>query len=175
MHHSSSPELQGLNGQTTILQPGQVVEISGDVDAPQLRTITTAPPALAAYWAVRALMRDLTRSRTIGGLMSLPKLVFPGEPMTGHRFLIIPTAQPPKPGEGAVNTAEMEIYVDPRAEWRQMYHEAWRIQRDFFYDPNLHGLDLAATEKKYELTLSLKQQSAATKQSAGTFRSARSA
>src|SRR6185369_6888946 len=74
----------------------------------------------------------------------------PGVPMVGYRFLIIPTAQPPKPGEGTVNTAEMEVQVDPRAEWRQMYHEAWRIQRDFFYDPNLHGLDLAATEKKYE-------------------------
>jgi tricorn protease len=73
-----------------------------------------------------------------------------GVPLIGYRFTIIPTAQPPKPGEGAVNTAEMEVHVDPRAEWRQMYHEAWRIQRDFFYDPNLHGLDLKATEKKYE-------------------------
>jgi tricorn protease len=74
----------------------------------------------------------------------------PGTPMIGYRFLIIPTAQPPKPGEGMVNTAEMEVQVDPRAEWRQMYKEVWRIQRDFFYDPNLHGLDRAATEKKYE-------------------------
>ena len=31
-----------------------------------------------------------------------------------------------------------------------MYHEAWRIQRDFFYDPELHGLDLKAAIKKYE-------------------------
>ena len=31
-----------------------------------------------------------------------------------------------------------------------MYHDAWRIQREFFYDPNLHGLDLAAAIKKYE-------------------------
>ena len=31
-----------------------------------------------------------------------------------------------------------------------MYHEAWRIQRDFFYDPRHHGLDLAKVEKKYE-------------------------
>jgi tricorn protease len=44
----------------------------------------------------------------------------------------------------------MEVYVDPRAEWRQMYNEAWRIERDFFYDPNYHGLDLKATAKKYE-------------------------
>jgi tricorn protease len=43
----------------------------------------------------------------------------------------------------------MEVFVDPRAEWKQMYHEAWRLQRDFLYDPHFHGLDIAAAEKKY--------------------------
>ena len=45
---------------------------------------------------------------------------------------------------------DIEVFVEPRAEWRQMYHETWRIERDFFYDPDYHGLDLAATQKKYE-------------------------
>ena len=67
----------------------------------------------------------------------------------GGRWLIVPAAQPLKPGEGQINTAALEVRVDPRAEWRQIYHEAWRIQRDFFYDPNFHGLDIAATEKRY--------------------------
>ena len=44
---------------------------------------------------------------------------------------------------------DLEVYVDPKAEWKQMYAEAWRIQRDFMYDPNLHGLDLKATEAQY--------------------------
>ncbi len=77
----------------------------------------------------------------------------PGFPLAGYRYTIIPTMTPPRPGEGAVNVAEMEVHVDPRAEWRQMYAEAWRVQRDFFYDPNLHGLDLATYEKKYEVYL----------------------
>ncbi|MEK7830776.1 MAG: PDZ domain-containing protein [Acidobacteriota bacterium] len=55
-----------------------------------------------------------------------------------------------KPGEGKIKTEEMEVYVDPKAEWEQMYRETWRIERDFFYAPNYHGLDLKATEKKYE-------------------------
>ena len=42
-----------------------------------------------------------------------------------------------------------DVFVDPRAEWRQMYHEVWRIERDFLYDPGCHGLDLAAAEKLY--------------------------
>ncbi|MGE0130482.1 MAG: PDZ domain-containing protein [Blastocatellales bacterium] len=70
-----------------------------------------------------------------------------------RRFTIMPTTTPAKPGEGVVKIAEMEVYVDPKAEWRQMYNEAWRIQRDFFYDPGLHGLDYEGTKKKYEAYL----------------------
>lgn len=67
----------------------------------------------------------------------------------GQRWAISGTAAPPKPGEGTIKTADMEMRVDPPAEWRQMYREAWRLQRDFLYAPNYHGLDLAAAEKKY--------------------------
>jgi tricorn protease len=74
----------------------------------------------------------------------------------GQNFFIASTATlgtPAPPGSPAapklLRTAEMEVYVDPKAEWNQMYKEAWRIERDFFYDPNYHGLDLKATEKKY--------------------------
>jgi tricorn protease len=65
-------------------------------------------------------------------------------------WFITSIAQPVKPGEGKIKTDEMEVYVDPRAEWDQMYRETWRIERDFFYDPNYHGLDLQATAKRYE-------------------------
>ncbi len=67
----------------------------------------------------------------------------------GQGWLIAKTDSAPKPGDGALNLAAMEVYVDPRVEWNQMYHEVWRIERDFLYDPNHHGLDLAAAEKKY--------------------------
>ena len=67
-----------------------------------------------------------------------------------QRFIIMPTMQPAKPGEGMLNIGEMEVSVDPKAEWRQMYNEVWRIQRDFFYDPSLHGLDYEGTKKRYE-------------------------
>ncbi len=70
-----------------------------------------------------------------------------------RRFTIVPTMTPPKIGEGTVKIDDMEIYVDPKAEWRQMYNESWRIQRDFFYDPTLHGLDYSGTKKRYEAYL----------------------
>ncbi len=49
-----------------------------------------------------------------------------------------------------LNLDEIEIKIDPRAEWKQILHEAWRINRDFFYDPNMHGADWPAIKKKYE-------------------------
>ncbi len=67
----------------------------------------------------------------------------------GPSWFIAGTAITPKPGDGALKLEGLEVYVDPRAEWNQMYHEVWRIQRDFFYDPNHHGLNIAAAEKKY--------------------------
>jgi tricorn protease len=69
-------------------------------------------------------------------------------------WFIASTAQPIKPGEGRIKADDMEVYVDPVAEWNQMYRETWRIERDFFYAPNYHGLDIKATEKKYEAYVS---------------------
>jgi len=43
----------------------------------------------------------------------------------------------------------MEVYVDPKVEWKQMYNEVWRNERDFFYDRNLHGLNLEEMKKRY--------------------------
>ncbi len=51
-------------------------------------------------------------------------------------------------GAKTLNLSTMEVRVEPMTEWKEMYREAFRIERDFFYDPNFHGLDLAATEKR---------------------------
>ncbi len=67
-----------------------------------------------------------------------------------QRWFIAGTAQPLKPGEGALKTELVEVRVDPKTEWKQMYNEVWRIERDYFYDPNYHGLNLADASKKYE-------------------------
>lgn len=49
--------------------------------------------------------------------------------------------------------AAAEIPIDPRAEWTQMFHEAWRINGDYFYDPNMHGVDWEAMRRKYSVFL----------------------
>jgi tricorn protease len=67
----------------------------------------------------------------------------------GERWFIVPAGQPPKAGEGALALNGLEVRVEPQAEWRQMYREVWRIERDYLYDPGAHGLDLRAAQKRY--------------------------
>ncbi len=49
-----------------------------------------------------------------------------------------------------VNTGEMKVMLDRKAEWAQIFDEAWRQMRDFFYDPNMHGVDWPGMKAKYE-------------------------
>ncbi len=58
-----------------------------------------------------------------------------------------------KPGTGKLKTSDIEVYIDPKEEWFQIFDEAWRINRDYFYDPNMHGADWDAMKKKYEVFL----------------------
>ena len=68
----------------------------------------------------------------------------------GPQYVIVSANTPVKQGEGALRLADVEVNVDPIAEWKQMYHEVWRIERSYFYDPNLHGVNVADSEKQYE-------------------------
>jgi tricorn protease len=58
-----------------------------------------------------------------------------------------------KVGDGRLDLQGMQAKVAPRAEWKQMFREAWRIQRDFYWDPNMMGLDWEAIGKRYEVLL----------------------
>ncbi|MCD4749789.1 MAG: PDZ domain-containing protein [Thermoanaerobaculales bacterium] len=51
--------------------------------------------------------------------------------------------------ENPLRTGEMSMVVDPRAEWQQIFTDVWRTQRDFFYDPAMHGLDWQALRERY--------------------------
>jgi tricorn protease len=57
---------------------------------------------------------------------------------------------PEAPQGKPVNNGAMFATMDPRAAFKQMYRETWHIERDFFYDPHLHGLDLKKIYAKYE-------------------------
>ena len=44
---------------------------------------------------------------------------------------------------------KMEMTIDPKAEWQQIFNDTWRFERDFFYDKNMHGVDWVAMRKQY--------------------------
>jgi len=46
-------------------------------------------------------------------------------------------------------TGDLQMTVDPRAEWHQIFNDAWRFERDYFYDPNMHGVDWLAMKERY--------------------------
>jgi tricorn protease len=53
-------------------------------------------------------------------------------------------------GDGALHPDAVSVPVTPRAEWTQIFREAWRINRDYFYATNMHGADWNAVRAKYE-------------------------
>jgi tricorn protease len=65
------------------------------------------------------------------------------------KWFLTSTGAATKPGDGAIKLEDLEVRIDPRAEWEQIYRETWRIERDFLYDPNAHGLDLGYAQQRY--------------------------
>ena len=58
-----------------------------------------------------------------------------------------------KVGEGKLNLSELQVKIDPREEWRQVFREAWRIERDFYWDPNMTGHNWKKIGERYEALL----------------------
>lgn len=59
------------------------------------------------------------------------------------------TKAPSDLGKSKVDLSGWSFPVNPREQWDQMYNEAWRLERDYFYDRKMHGLDWPAIREKY--------------------------
>ena len=104
----------------------------------------------------RYVLRDRAGASFIEGVRSYKlsgdrkKLLYQsGGGPDGGRWGVVGSDRPARVGDGPINVAQIEAYVDPRAEWEQIFRETWRIQRDYFYDPKMHGADWDAVWKKY--------------------------
>lgn len=71
----------------------------------------------------------------------------------GQVFGITATGKKPEAGKGILNTAAISVRIDPVAEWPEIFDEAWRVNRDYFYDPGMHGVDWKAAKAKYSVFL----------------------
>jgi len=68
---------------------------------------------------------------------------------TGNSWIIADAGSKIDPSRGRLATADLQVHIDPRAEWEQIFNEAWRINRDYFYDPGMHGADWPAMRERY--------------------------
>jgi len=66
---------------------------------------------------------------------------------------ITTAGEKPEAGKGLLNIADIQVKIDPRVEWPQIFDEAWRINRDYFYDPGMHGTDWKAMKEQYSVFL----------------------
>ncbi len=69
---------------------------------------------------------------------------------SGNTWGICNAGEKAEPGRGVINTGALEVRIDPVTEWAQIFDEAWRVNRDYFYDPGMHGANWPAMKKKYE-------------------------
>ncbi len=77
------------------------------------------------------------------------KVMYKAGPVYG-----ITDAQPGKKvGEGKLDLSGLQVRIDPRQEWKQIIHEAWRIERDFYWDPKMTGHNWEQIGRRYEALL----------------------
>jgi len=75
-----------------------------------------------------------------------------GAPNTAHTYGIIdakPAGEPKKVGDGALSLSGMRAEIDPPAEWKDMFNEIWRQERDYFHEPEMNGVDWDKMRDKY--------------------------
>ena len=68
----------------------------------------------------------------------------------GNSYGIGSTEGTAKVGDGSLSLDGMKMKLDPRAEWKQIFEETYRLEREYFYDPQMHGCDWEAVKAKYE-------------------------
>ena len=79
------------------------------------------------------------------------KLVYRSE---GKFYLVEPKPdQKPGPDIKPVKLDDLRLLLDPAAEWRQIFAEAWRLERDYYYAANMHGVDWVALRRRYAALL----------------------
>ncbi len=71
-----------------------------------------------------------------------------GRPPAPSLFVVDADRNPPQAGTGRVNYS-LRMYLDPKEEFKQIFNEGWRNQRDYLYVPNLHGTDWVKDKELY--------------------------
>ena len=68
----------------------------------------------------------------------------------GNDFAIVDAKAKQKFNDSKLDLKNLTLKIDPKTEWQQMYVDGWRVFRDWFYDPNIHGMDWNNVREKYQ-------------------------
>ncbi|HEY3781162.1 MAG TPA: PDZ domain-containing protein [Fimbriimonadaceae bacterium] len=113
---------------------GVFISSQGDLVRYDL-TEKAASPILVGFPGAITFNADRTKLAYLAGTTLGVADIHPGPPIT--------------PGTGKVDLTNVEAVIDPRAEWKQIFWEAWRYERDNFYDKNFLGMNWANIGKRY--------------------------
>src|SRR5581483_2360477 len=71
-----------------------------------------------------------------------------GGPPTPAKLLVDADRNPPQAGQGRLNF-QLRMYLEPKEEFKQIFNEMWRNERDYLYVPNMHGTDWVKDKQMY--------------------------
>jgi len=153
-------DIEGFEGRIVSLpiEPGNYYGLSAAsgkifyVSVPDMPMMSDRQPNLSGVKLMMYNMKKRKEKKVIGGIKGYAlsadgnKILYRSQQ---DIFGIIDAAPGGNVGDGKIATNELEMKVDPIAEWEQIFNEAWRLERDFFYDPNMHGVDWPYMKKHY--------------------------
>jgi tricorn protease len=135
------------------LPPGNYSELAvNDKALFWLSTPAGTPPKHALQGA--AIARERVEAKTVAEDVKSYELSQNGKKLLLHKgdaLYVVDAA--PSAAELAHKEVDLKAWalsLQPREEWRQMFVEAWRLERDYFYDRGMHGVDWQAVRRKYE-------------------------
>jgi tricorn protease len=129
---------------------GQIYYLRAGADAAPGPPGPPGPPLQALHrfdLEKRADERILDQARSFQVSADGKKLLY--STRDAWSLVALSPTQKVNPSEGRLAVGDIEVRIDPRAEWAQIFDEAWRVNRDYFYAANMHGINWSAMKEKY--------------------------
>ena len=149
-------DLPGFESRLVVLppEPGNYTDLQGAagklVYRRLPRTGASDKKAPVLYWDLKDRKEETILDDATEAHLSADgqKLLVAQAAGPARRYAII-DVKPAQKFDKPLRTNEMVMLVDPRAEWGQIFSDVWRFERDYFYDPGMHGVDWNAERVRY--------------------------
>ena len=113
--------------------------------------VAEAVPNQSGYTVQKFSLKDRKAKEFVSGVRSL-SVSADGKKLlarAGSSWKIMDTAKPSGKDAKSLNVT-LKMKLDRSQEWKQIFEEAWRYERDYFYDPNMHGRDWDLVYQRYK-------------------------